>query len=98
MQGQGNNGTRGRRQGAGEYEKCAACAYSLIEGSDEPGAPPGLMPIPPADPASVRTSESIFNFGSSVSATATDIFTSPQPRLTLLAGITYGFATGAPAP
>ena len=45
-----------------------------------------------------RTSESIFNFGSSVSATAADIFTSPQPRLTLLAGITYGFATGAPAP
>lgn len=45
-----------------------------------------------------RTSESIFNFGSSVSATAADIFTSPQPRLTLLAGLTYGFATGAPAP
>ena len=45
-----------------------------------------------------RTSESIFNFGSAVSATAADIFTSPQPRLTLLAGITYGFATGAPAP
>lgn len=45
-----------------------------------------------------RTSESIFNFGSSVSATASDIFTSPQPRLMLLAGITYGFATGALAP
>ncbi|MGA4552874.1 TonB-dependent receptor [Methylorubrum aminovorans] len=44
-----------------------------------------------------RTSESIFNFGSSVSATAADIFTSPQPRLTLLAGITYGFPTGVPA-
>lgn len=43
-----------------------------------------------------RTSESIFNFGSSVSAVAADIFTSPQPRLTLLAGITYGFATGVP--
>jgi len=45
-----------------------------------------------------RTSESIFNFGSSVSAAAADIFTSPQPRLTLLAGITYGFATGSPTP
>ena len=45
-----------------------------------------------------RTSESIFNFGSSVSAAAAAIFTSPPPRLTLLAGLTYGFATGAPAP
>lgn len=43
-----------------------------------------------------RTSESIFNFGSSVSASAAEIVTSPQPRLTLLAGITSSFATGAP--
>ena len=43
-----------------------------------------------------RTSESIFNFGSPVSAVAAEIFTSPQPRLTLLAGLTYGFVTGAP--
>jgi hypothetical protein len=42
------------------------------------------------------TSESIFNFGSSVSASAAEIVTSPQPRVTLLAGLTYGFATGAP--
>lgn len=45
-----------------------------------------------------RTSKSIFNFGSSVSATAADIFTSPQPCLSLLAGLTYGLATGAPRP
>ncbi|GBU18180.1 MULTISPECIES: TonB-dependent receptor [Methylobacterium] len=45
-----------------------------------------------------RTSESIFNFGPTLAAAASDIFTSPQPRLTLLAGVTYGFATGASAP
>lgn len=44
-----------------------------------------------------RTSESIFNFGSAVTATVADIYTSPQPRLTLLAGLSYGFATGVPA-
>lgn len=42
-----------------------------------------------------RTSESIFNFGDVVSASSADIYTSPVARLTLLAGISYGFATGA---
>lgn len=41
-----------------------------------------------------RTSESIFNFGAStVTAASSDIYTSPLPRLTLLAGLTYGFST-----
>lgn len=41
-----------------------------------------------------RTSESIFNFGSAVTAASSDIYTAPQPRLTLLAGLSFSFATG----
>ena len=42
-----------------------------------------------------RLSEAAFNFGPGVGATSADVFVSPVPRLTLLAGLSYGFATGA---
>jgi outer membrane receptor protein involved in Fe transport len=45
-----------------------------------------------------RVSEIALNFGDVVSATSSDIYTSPVPRLTLLAGVSYGFATGGGAP
>ena len=43
-------------------------------------------------------SEIALNFGDVVSAASSDIFTSPVPRLTLLAGVSYGFATAGPRP
>ncbi len=43
-----------------------------------------------------RLSEIALNFGNVVSASSADIYTSPVPRLTLLAGLTYGFASGGP--
>lgn len=45
-----------------------------------------------------RVSEIALNFGDVVSAASSDIFTSPVPRLTLLAGVSYGFATAGPRP
>ena len=45
-----------------------------------------------------RTSESIFNFGSAVTASSSEIYTAPQPRLTLLAGLSCSFSTGGTAP
>jgi len=41
-----------------------------------------------------RTSETAFNFGPTVGATFSDIVTSPQPELTVLAGISCRFSTG----
>ena len=41
-----------------------------------------------------RLSEAAFNFGPNVGATSADVFVSPMPRLTLLAGLSYGFSTG----
>lgn len=42
-----------------------------------------------------RLSEAAFNFGPNVGATSADVFVSPMPRLTALAGLRYGFSTGA---
>ena len=42
-----------------------------------------------------RLSEAAFNFGPVVGATSADVFVSPMPKLTLLAGVNYAFATGA---
>lgn len=44
-----------------------------------------------------RVSEIALNFGDVVSAASSDIYTSPVPRLTLLAGLSLGFATGGGA-
>lgn len=42
-----------------------------------------------------RLGEAAFNFGPATGATSADVYVSPMPRLTLLAGLSYGFATGA---
>jgi hypothetical protein len=41
-----------------------------------------------------RYSEAAFNFGNATGATSADVFVQPMPRLTVLAGLRYGFATG----
>lgn len=49
-----------------------------------------------------RLSEAAFNFGDAVTATSADIFVSAQPKLVVLAGLSYRFQTAsaviAPAP
>jgi outer membrane receptor protein involved in Fe transport len=45
-----------------------------------------------------RTSEIAINFGPGVGATSADIFTAPQPGLTLMAGLTYRIPTTATVP
>lgn len=41
-----------------------------------------------------RLGEAAFNFGSGVGATSADVYVSPIPRVTVMAGLSYGFATG----
>ena len=41
-----------------------------------------------------RLSEAAFNFGPNVGASSADVFVSPMPKLTMLAGLRYGFVTG----
>jgi outer membrane receptor protein involved in Fe transport len=43
-----------------------------------------------------RYSEAAFNFGDNVGAAPTDIYVRPVPRLTLMAGASYKFATSQP--
>jgi outer membrane receptor protein involved in Fe transport len=45
-----------------------------------------------------RVSEIALNFGDVASATSADIYTSPVPRLTLLAGVSFGFPTAGARP
>ena len=41
-----------------------------------------------------RYGEAAFNFGNATGATSADVYVQPMARLTLLAGLRYGFATG----